>query len=84
MCIKFDKIDGSVTVLTELDISYYLEVENMIPFTTGLDICTSVKSGITYIIFYSYAKAKVDSCDSLPLEKKQWLLTMLNTYLISL
>ena len=38
MCIKFDKIDGSVTVLTELDISYYLEVENMIPFTIGLDI----------------------------------------------
>ena len=29
----------------------------------------SVKSGITYIISHNYAKFKVDSCDSLPLEK---------------
>ena len=29
----------------------------------------SVKSGITYIIFHNYAKAKVDSYFSLPLEE---------------
>ena len=29
----------------------------------------SVKSGMTYIIFHNYAKIKVDSYDSLPLEK---------------
>ena len=29
----------------------------------------SVKSGITYKIPYNYAKVKVDSYDSLPLEK---------------
>ena len=39
----------------------------MIPFKTGLDI--SVKGGITYIISHNYAKIKVHSYDSLPLEK---------------
>ena len=29
----------------------------------------SVKSSITYINFHNYAKIKVDSCNSLPLEK---------------
>ena len=28
-----------------------------------------VKCGITYVISYNYAKIKVDSCDSFPLEK---------------
>ena len=39
----------------------------MIPFKTGLDI--SVKGGITYIISHNFAKIKVHSYDSLPLEK---------------
>ena len=30
----------------------------------------NVKSGITYIISHNYAKIKVDSYNSLPLEKK--------------
>ena len=30
----------------------------------------SIKNGITYIISHNYAKSKVDSYDSLPLEKK--------------
>ena len=36
----------------------------------------NVKSGITYIIAHDYAKIKVDSYDSLPLEK-QWLFMFL-------
>ena len=51
----------------ELGIQYYLEVRNMIPFTTGLDI--SVKSVIAYVISHNYARIKVDSYDSLPVEK---------------
>ena len=37
-CIRFDKIDGLLEFMMELDISYYLKMKNMIPFTTGLDI----------------------------------------------
>ena len=36
-------------------------MKNMIPFTTG--------SSITYIISHNYPTVKVDSYDSLPLEK---------------
>ena len=54
--------------MTKLDIEYYLEVKNVIPYSTGLDLI-SVKSGIIYIISHNYAKIKVDSYDSLPLEK---------------
>ena len=31
--------------------------------------CVIVKSGFTYVISHNYAKIKVDSCNSLPLEK---------------
>ena len=40
----------------------------MIPFTTGFYIL-SIKIGIAYIISHNYATTKVDSYDSLPLEK---------------
>ena len=36
--IRFDKIDGIIRAIMELDIQYYLEMDNIIPFTTGLDI----------------------------------------------
>ena len=36
--IRFDKIYGFTRVMMELNIYCCLEMENMIPFTTGLDI----------------------------------------------
>ena len=36
--IKFNKIDRFIRVYDELDVQYYLEVKNMITFTTELDI----------------------------------------------
>ena len=42
-------------------------MKNTIRFKTGLDI--SVTCVITYTIAHNYAKIKVDSYDSLPLEK---------------
>ena len=44
-----------------------MEVKNTIRFKTGLDI--SVTCVISYTIAHNYAKIKVDSYDSLPLEK---------------
>ena len=43
--------------------------ENYDPIYNWITYFVSVKSGITYIIYHNYAKLKVDSYDSLPLEK---------------
>ena len=55
--------------MVELDIYYYLEVKNMISFTTGLDRSIGVKRSITYVICHNYAKIKFYSSDSLLLGK---------------
>ena len=52
----------------EVDIQYYLEMKNMISFTTGLDILQEQKV-VLYVFPNNYAKIKVDSHDSLPLKK---------------
>ena len=36
--IRFDKLDEFIRALIKLDIQYYLEVKNMIPFIIGLRI----------------------------------------------
>ena len=36
--IGFEKIDGFIRVYDGSRYSYYMEVKNMIPFTTGLDV----------------------------------------------
>ena len=69
MCIKFDKIDGSVTVFDGTRYFLLFGSGKYDSIYNRIRYLISVKSGITYIIFYSYAKTKVDSCDSLPLEK---------------
>ena len=61
---------GLLEFMMELPIQYYLEVKNMVSFTTVLFILQEgVKSGITYVISHNYTKIKVDSYNSLPLEK---------------
>ena len=53
----------------ELGFKNCLEVKNMISFKTRIKGLIGVKSGITFVISHNYAKIKVDSYDSLPLEK---------------
>ena len=67
--IRFDKIDGFIRVydgtryLVLFGSEKYNFICNIIRYLVG------VKSGITYVISYNYAKIKVDSYDYLPLEK---------------
>ena len=67
--VRFDKIDGITSVYkrTRYLILFggeeYDFIHNRIRYFTG------VKSGTTYVISQNYAKIKVDSCDSLALEK---------------
>ena len=49
----------------ELDIWYYLEWKNMVPFRNLI----SVKCGITYVFPHNYARIKFNSYYYLPLEK---------------
>ena len=65
MCITFDKIDGFIKIY---DGTRYLLLSESQKNDSIYN--RSVKSGITFIIFHNYAKIKVDSYDSLPLEKK--------------
>ena len=77
LCISFDKIDGFIRVY---DKTRYLVLFGSKKYNfiyNRIRRLISVKSGITYVISHNYAKIKVDSCDSLPLEKKQWLFIML-------
>ena len=68
--IRFDKINGFIRIhdgtiyLVLFRPGKYDVIFNRIKYLIG------VKSGITYVIFHYFTKTKVDSYDSLPLEKK--------------
>ena len=50
-----------------VDIWYYFSLKNMLD--NRIRYFISLKSGATYVFPHNYAKIKVDSYDSLPLEK---------------
>ena len=68
LCIRFDKIDEFIRVydgtrrLMLFGSEKYF-IYNRIRYLVG------VKSGISYVISHNYVKIKVDSYDSLPLER---------------
>ena len=69
MRIRFDKIDGFIRIydrtrnLTLFGSEEYEGIYNKSRYLISL------KSGITYIYSHYFAKIKVDSCDSLSIEK---------------
>ena len=71
--IRFDKKDGftriydGIRYLTSFDSENYGATYNKIRYLISL------KSSITYIFSYYFAKIKVDSHDSLPIEKRMTL-----------
>ena len=78
--IRFDKIDGFISVydgtryLVLFCPEKYDFIYNRIRYLIG------VKSGITYVISHNYAKIKVDSFDSLSLENAWTFLLCYNTH----
>ena len=64
--IRFDKIDGFIRIY---DGTKYLVLFGSGKYDFIYNRLIIVKSGITYVISHNYAKIKVDSYDSLPLEK---------------
>ena len=71
MCISFDNIDGFIRVYDETRYLVLFGSKKYNFICNRIRRLISVKSGITYVSSHNYAKIKVDSCDSLPLEKKQ-------------
>ena len=67
--IRFDKTDGLIRIydgsrcLTLFGSENYDDIYNRIRYL-------SLKSSITYVFFHYFAKIKVDSYDSLPIEKR--------------
>ena len=68
-CIRFNKIDGFIRVYDGTRYLVLFGSEKYDPIYNSIRYLISVKSGITYIISHNYAKIKIDSYDSLPLEK---------------
>ena len=69
LCIRFDKIDGFIWVYDGSRYLVLFESENDDSISNKIRSFICVKSGITYIMYHDFAKTKVDSFDSLPLEK---------------
>ena len=70
MHIRFNKIDGFLKVYDGTRYLVLLGSEKHDSISDRIRYLISVKSCIAYIISYNFASIKVDSCYSLPLEKK--------------
>ena len=70
MHIRFNKIDGFLKVYDGTRYLVLLGSEKHDSISDRIRYLISVKSCITYIISYNFANIKVDSCYSLPLERK--------------
>ena len=83
LCVRFDNRDGFIRIY---DGTRYLTLFNSEKYDTIYDwirYLIILKSGITYIFSYSFAKIKVDSYDSLPTEKRLTLHNIIILVLIS-
>ena len=69
LCIRFEKIDRIIRVYERTRYLVSFSSEKYDSIYNRLRYHISVKSGITYVNSHNYAKAKVDSYDSLTLTK---------------
>ena len=69
MLIRFNKIDEFIKVYDGTRYLVLFGSEKYDFIYNRIRYIISIKSGIIHIIFHNYAKIKVDSYDSLPLEK---------------
>ena len=67
--IKFDKINGIIKIYNKTRYLTLLDTEKYDTVYKKIRYLISLKSGITYTIFHNFGIMKVDSLDSLPIEK---------------
>ena len=68
--IRFDKIDGFIKIYNGTKYIVLFGSEKRNASYNRIKYIIQLKSSITYIFSYYYAKIKVDSYDSLPIEKR--------------
>ena len=71
-----DKIDGFIKVYDRTQYLVLFRSEKYGSIYDRIRYLINVIRRITYVIYHNYATIKVDSCDSLPLNK-HWLFLML-------
>ena len=69
LCIRLDKIHGFIRVHNGTRYLVLISPEIYDAIYSRITYLISKKSGIKYVVFHNYARNKVDSYDSLPLEK---------------
>ena len=69
MLIRFHKIDGIIRIYDKTRYLILFGTKKYDAVYSKTRYLISITSGITYIISHYFAKIKVDSCDSLPIEK---------------
>ena len=67
--IRFDKVDGFVRVYNRTRYLVLFGPEKYDASCNRIRYLVSQKTGITYVFSRNYARIKIDSHDSLPLEK---------------
>ena len=72
--ISFDKIDGIFTVFDGNRYFVLFDSENYDAIYNRTRYLLSVKSGFIYLIVLNYPRVKIDSYDSLLLEKTFWIM----------
>ena len=69
MCIRFDKVDGFIRVFDEKGFLILFGSEEYDTTHNGIRNLISQKSSIAHFFSHNCARSKIDSSDSLPLEK---------------
>ena len=69
MHISFVKVDGFITVYDGIRYLVLFGLKNYDAIYNKIRYLIGVKSGMTYTFFHNYARIKVHSYDSLPLEE---------------
>ena len=69
LSISFDKIDGFIRVYKGTRCLVLFVSKKYDFIYNGIKDPVGLKNGITYVFSHNYAKIKVDSYDSLPIEK---------------
>ena len=68
-CIRFDKTDGFIRIYDRTRYLTLVGSEEYEAIYKRIRYLISLKSGIRYIFSHYFVKIKVDSYDSLPIEK---------------
>ena len=69
MRIWLEKIDGFIKIYDKIRYLVLFALERYNAIDDRINYLISEKSGITYNINHNFARIRIDSCNSLPIEK---------------